>query len=828
MFDYLVGINDLSWIHKNYLILGITTSSSPSSSISYHLTSAEICRSIYSIDDDNEDLGQEVMELAMIDGPFASIPMMISPSAPRLSSITRLKNILIIRRVDYGNKMFVLISLKASSDVYLYLYSENNLYQLLDQTTTSYPITELDIITTGSGFLRMIIDSQTNDLPAIYHFQPSYAHSHEIETLSISSSSQPSANTQNRNPSPYFLALVKAKYPKSLHPMIDKLYQRLSIIQELNKRLLHLHPSPFIDDSSPSSEASAVAIPIDHIRNLIMESGICYSNVITLNRTVGKALKDDDDEQQNRGIDHLLDYYTRRQQISCFHSFTRMKNMVYQISDPRLTHLISHLPSDIILEAASDKDSDDLPQKNKKLSLKDYDKNIPSRYLSFHDQKSRQKKHRHFDYWKTKVESLHQSLRPHARLSLSNMKNAVTPNQNESADGACFKQLDKVFVWKKLSLNYPVTHSSRQGYEECEKYLGSLTSTRVIPKPLVSPAMNNLTMKNSSIPDGLSLVRPPTTDAEDQEEEVIYKRKNSVSGSKNDDQSSESHHPTQESKPEANASRPTVLPISSTTTTGSNNSKLEQIRQQIFEIFQKYNPAKLSELPVLYQKYQNQEELLLEKLKKKYLPPGASAVVPAPALASTTMKSSLFPSAASQAPSLFATTSSASPSALSIGQPTTSSLFGSSPSPARPLSLAPQPTSAPIAPNSTSAISGAEIPSILNEIYRQKNPDKLAEVGSLLQKYLGKEFVLLEKICKKYGIDMQQLQAYRRGGGASQQPTTSSFGGSPSSSLFGHSPGQGQQGFGHQGAATLNPNVISHHSPAASTWTPSTSLFNRK
>merc|ERR1719262_1959040 len=40
---------------------------------------------------------------------------------------------------------------------------------------------------------------------------------------------------------------------------------------------------------------------------------------------------------------------------------------------------------------------------------------------------------------------------------------------------------------------------------------------------------------------------------------------------------------------------------------------------------------------------------------------------------------------------------------------------------------------------------------LIHGVYERKNPDKLAELGHLFQKYAGKEMIMYQFICKKYG-----------------------------------------------------------------------------
>jgi hypothetical protein len=65
--------------------------------------------------------------------------------------------------------------------------------------------------------------------------------------------------------------------------------------------------------------------------------------------------------------------------------------------------------------------------------------------------------------------------------------------------------------------------------------------------------------------------------------------------------------------------------------TGGFGGAPNNVRDEVMKIYQQYNPAKLNEVPGILQKYRGREQMLLNKLRKKYNVPGGNGGMNAPA-----------------------------------------------------------------------------------------------------------------------------------------------------------------------------------------------------
>jgi hypothetical protein len=282
------------------------------------------------------------------------------------------------------------------------------------------------------------------------------------------------------------------------------------------------------------------------------------------------------------------------------------------------------------------------------------------------------------------------------------------------------------------------------------------------------------------------------------------------------------------------------------------------VEEEIRRVFAQHNPSKISDVPELLQKYAGKEALLLEKMRKKYeqapskpatagapttlgsvaAPPATTASTGAtagrPATSASFTVSNAFGGAGNAAPVSFSG-GAAAPTPFSGGAvtsvftppkanaPTGSAIFsGGSLGSGAPKSLfggaagslqSPPPAATPSQSQfgngfgvSSAGTGGAEgIQRRIEEIYRQHNPQKMAEIPQLMQKYAGKEQELLDRVQKKYvsqpaasGPSAPSTSLFRSSGaaqGATQPPSFGAGFGSPSvlggGSAAGGTPGTG-------------------------------------
>jgi hypothetical protein len=205
----------------------------------------------------------------------------------------------------------------------------------------------------------------------------------------------------------------------------------------------------------------------------------------------------------------------------------------------------------------------------------------------------------------------------------------------------------------------------------------------------------------------------------------------------------------------------------------------EEVIQKIKDLYQQYNPEKLSDIPALLKKYSGKTKELYDKLVQKYVKAGTSAPVvtgTAPPTAATTP--SLFGNASNTSKSPFATTATAAGSSPLISLSTSTAAnntFGSFSLPS---------TTGANSGNSTSNNdnNNNKFFTIVTEIYQKYNPSKLDEIPNTLQKYAGKELELIGKLKKKYNIMepiASESQLFPSGSsGVALAPTASLFGGS--------------------------------------------------
>eukprot|EP01033_Poteriospumella_lacustris_P011858 gene11858-8453_t len=293
-------------------------------------------------------------------------------------------------------------------------------------------------------------------------------------------------------------------------------------------------------------------------------------------------------------------------------------------------------------------------------------------------------------------------------------------------------------------------------------------------------------------------------------------------------------------------------------------AKEPSVEEEIRRIFAQHNPSKISDVPELLQKYAGKEALLLEKMRKKYeqAPPkpatacapttlGSVAAPPAttastgatagrptatagrPATTASFSVSNAFGGAGNAAPVSFSG-GAAAPTPFSGGAvtsvftppkanaPTGSATFSGSLGSGAPKSLfggaagslqSPPPAATPSQSQfgngfgvSGAGTGGAEgIQRRIEAIYRQHNPQKMAEIPQLMQKYAGKEQELLDRVQKKYllqpaaaGPSAPSTSLFRSSGaaqGATQPPSFGAGFGSPSvlggGSAAGGTPGTG-------------------------------------
>ncbi|ETW09087.1 hypothetical protein, variant [Aphanomyces invadans] len=156
-----------------------------------------------------------------------------------------------------------------------------------------------------------------------------------------------------------------------------------------------------------------------------------------------------------------------------------------------------------------------------------------------------------------------------------------------------------------------------------------------------------------------------------------------------------------------------------------------------------------------------------------------AAAKPPAAAASPFGGNSSFSATATAASSPFGATSPASPSPFgtTTSTPPAASPFGAAPAtPAWPSSQ-----TAAAAPFGTPSAFGVDYRSKVVEFYKKHNPDKLAEVDTVLQKYKGKEEELLKKLEAKYNKPQNVAGVF---GGSSpfgaNASTTPAFGSTPS------------------------------------------------
>ncbi|CAK0789724.1 unnamed protein product, partial [Prorocentrum cordatum] len=267
--------------------------------------------------------------------------------------------------------------------------------------------------------------------------------------------------------------------------------------------------------------------------------------------------------------------------------------------------------------------------------------------------------------------------------------------------------------------------------------------------------------------------------------------------------------------------------------------KVQGYKDRIAAIYQQHNPQKVGEVDALMTKYRGQEYVLYQKICKKYSVPaepeildaaaaGASGLLGAPqsgagGLFGGSQGGGLFASTAGAASALAApqsagglfgapqssggSSSSAAQGGLFGGGQSSSGGLGmsaSSQSSGGLFASAAVSSSGAAAPHGFGASASTSAPAVdpvqgykdrIVAIYQQHNPQKVGEVDALMTKYRGQEYVLYQKICKKYSVppqpEIQSAAAAAGAGlfGAPQGGAGGLFGGSQGGGLFGSTAG---------------------------------------
>lgn len=252
---------------------------------------------------------------------------------------------------------------------------------------------------------------------------------------------------------------------------------------------------------------------------------------------------------------------------------------------------------------------------------------------------------------------------------------------------------------------------------------------------------------------------------------------------------------------------------------------------QIKDLYNKYNPDKLAELPKLLQKYDGKHDELYQKLVQKYVKPITNTTPTAPTTTATSQPTNTTPSTnpfanGGQGLSLFGnkttptstnttsltsfainnTTSTSTPANTAATQPATNTLFGGNKSTPTPfsssasttpststlfgnaggggISFNTQPNQQPI---NAGGNNGNKFYPIIQEIYEKYNATKLDEINNLLLKYNGKELELIMRLKKKYNIT-DTIQSEKTILGGMNNPNNATTGFQMGGTVFGGQP----------------------------------------